>query len=73
MAEARGSTAVIIECDGRSITGSYKISREIITVTSDLGSKRSHIGSFHRHPEGLARLMLVELALEGNAKAAWAI
>ena len=66
MTNSEGLRPVTIEFEGRTITGSYRISREIITVTSSGGSKRAHIGPFQRYPENLARLMLRELAVEGR-------
>lgn len=67
MVESQRSMAVTITFNGRTITGSYRLSRNILIVTSDFGRKGAHIAGFHQYPEGLARIMLRELALEGVA------
>jgi len=49
MAEIQSSMPVTIELNGTTITGSYKIARELITVTSSFGSKHSFVGAFHKY------------------------
>lgn len=67
MVESHGPRPVAIEFKGRTVTGSYKITRGVLTVTSDLGKKGAYLAPFATNPGGLARIMLRELAEEGKA------
>jgi hypothetical protein len=60
---------ITIEIDGRSITGSYTVWAGVITVSTDLGRKATQVGgsSSPGALDGLARIMLREMAQEGNA------
>ncbi len=51
--------------NGRSVTGSFSVSGDTVTVTTPKGQKTTQIGN--GHAEALARMMLQELALEGKA------
>lgn len=49
-----------VEVDGRTVRGSYRVERGIITVSSSAGSRSTEIGG--STAEQLARLLLLELA-----------
>jgi hypothetical protein len=60
---------VRIEFDGRTVTGAYTVWSGLITVSTAMGKKTTQVGG-HRSPDardGLARIMLRELAMEGKA------
>lgn len=57
--------SISIEFDGRTVSGSYTTSKGMITVTmSGGGTKATQLGGSAAHPEGLAKMMLRELAQE---------
>lgn len=57
---------VTAELEGRQIKGWYFVSEGIVKVRSSTGHvKNGQLGGFTRQPEGLARLLLLELAKEG--------
>jgi hypothetical protein len=66
--ESQGPKSIAIEFNGRTINGSYKIRWSVLTVTSDFGRKSAHVAPFATNPEGLARIMLCELAEADSAK-----
>jgi hypothetical protein len=68
-AKALGLAPVTIEIDGRTITGAYTVWSGMITVSTALGKKTTQVGGSGspRALDGLARIMLRELAQEGKA------
>jgi hypothetical protein len=54
-----------IEINGRTVTGSYACEGPILNVRTGNGQKATQLGG--STPEGLARIMLRELAEEGKA------
>jgi hypothetical protein len=59
------SHGVTIEFEGRKVSGTYSVSRGMITVSTPYGRKITQVGG--STPASLARIMLRELAREGNA------
>jgi hypothetical protein len=60
---------VTIEIDGRKIIGASTVWSGIITVSTDMGKKTTQVGGSGSPAalDGLARIMLRELAQEGKA------
>lgn len=56
-----------IEFDGRTVTGWYTVSHGMVRVITVASSKTAEIGGMIHFPEGVARILLRELAQEGNA------
>lgn len=69
MAEWLGEVKEITaELEGRVVKGWYFVSDRSVKVRSSTGHIRSaQLGGLARYPEGVARLLLLELAKEGNA------
>jgi hypothetical protein len=69
MAELLGEVKEVrAEFDGRVIKGWYFVSGRVVKVRSSTGHlKSAQLGGLARYPEGLARLLLLELAKQGNA------
>ena len=66
--EGRGALKEIkIEFEGRSIVGKYSFADGVVGVVSPAGARRAtRIGGAIHFPEGVARLLLRELAQEGK-------
>jgi hypothetical protein len=60
---------ITIQFEGRTVTGFYTVWAGVITVSTALGRKAMQVGGMGSPTaiDGLARIMLRELALEGNA------
>lgn len=69
MAEWLGEVKEVrAELDGRVVKGWYFVSDRVVKVRSITGYMRSaQLGGLARYPEGVARLLLLELVKEGNA------
>jgi hypothetical protein len=59
------SHRVTIEFEGREVSGTYSVSRGMITVSTLYGRKSTQVGG--STSASLARIMLRELAREGKA------
>jgi hypothetical protein len=60
---------VAIEFEGRTVTGTYTVWSGMITVSTALGKKVTQVSGYDSPGalDGLARIMLRELAEEGKA------
>ncbi|HZA91704.1 MAG TPA: hypothetical protein VE420_03680 [Gemmatimonadales bacterium] len=59
--------AVHIKLDGRTYSGTYKVDRKILTVTTSYGKKSAEIGHRVAH-ETLAHQLLQELVQEEKSR-----
>jgi hypothetical protein len=59
--------AVHIKLDGRTYSGTYKVDRKILTVTTSYGKKSAEIGHRVAH-ETLAHRILQELVREEKSR-----
>jgi hypothetical protein len=59
--------AVHIKLDGRTYSGTYKVDRKILTVTTSYGKKSAEIGQRVAH-ETLAHQLLQELVQEEKSR-----
>jgi hypothetical protein len=59
--------AVHIKLDGRTYSGTYKVDRKILTVTTNYGKKSAEIGHRVAH-ETLAHQLLQELVQEEKSR-----
>jgi hypothetical protein len=69
MSDSINQREISIEIDGRRITGTYTVWSGMITVSAAMGKKTMHVSGSGSPGaiDGLARIMLRELALEGKA------
>jgi hypothetical protein len=69
MGNVLNQRVVAIEFEGRTVTGTYTVWSGIITVTTIHGTKTTQVGDLGSPGalDGLARIMLRELAQEGKA------
>jgi hypothetical protein len=59
---------ITIQFEGRTVTGFYTVWAGVITVSTALGTKATQLGGMGPTAiDGLARIMLRELAQEGKA------
>jgi hypothetical protein len=60
---------ITMQFEGRTVTGFYTVWTGVITVSTALGTKATQLGGMGSPTaiDGLARIMLRELAQEGNA------
>jgi hypothetical protein len=60
---------ITVQIDGRTITGVYTVWSGMITVSTPLGKKTTQVGGSGSAAalDGLARIILRELVLEGKA------
>jgi hypothetical protein len=58
---------VTIEFEGRTITGAYTVWSGMITVSTAMGRKTTQVGGSAGALDGLAKIMLRELAQEEKA------
>jgi hypothetical protein len=59
--------AIHIKVDGRTYSGSFKVDRKTLTVTTTYGRKSAEIGPRVTH-ESLAHQLLQELVLEEKSR-----
>jgi hypothetical protein len=69
MSNILNQRVVAIEFEGRTITGTYTVWSGMITVSTANGKKANQVGGYSSPGalDGLARILLRELAQEGKA------
>jgi hypothetical protein len=58
---------ITLQFEGRTVTGFYTVWAGVVTVSTALGTKATQVGDMGSAIDGLARIMLRELAQEGKA------
>jgi carbon monoxide dehydrogenase subunit G len=61
---------ITIEFEGRTVTGAYTVWGDVITVSSDMGTKATQVGGSRSRValDWLAKRMLRELAQDAKAR-----